>query len=490
MRLLNYAFPLALFLFISICLPAQRVTTDYILGTPETVMNRYDRSNLDFYHVQMPLGFANDSLSTLDRKWLETGTIYQIDLVFSDYRSSKTFSQEDLNRRRLESLQESFPKIFDNTAIKWVLVRQTAASTRKEARNLFHGFVFHLRTPTYVSKEDGKSYHIDGKAERDLLHSILADTLPPGYTTNLPFPIKPVLDTIVNEEVEIKRTTETTGKWIAARKKRRIKGMKFNRKRIWARTPESITIYDTLYSSDTLFLKDSVLIVCRLGDHIFRMDRLTSFSVYQDSVVKKTFMEHPEWKNILVVEDVTGSMYPYIGQTLAWRRLGQPKRNIQHWAFFNDGDGYPDGPIGRSDGVHYIQSEEQDPVEEKVEHAMSMGYGGAAPENDIEAMGKALNRSRIKPEAIVLVADNNSPVRDLKLFNRLRESRIPVYVIVCGAMWGYINVEYLEIARRTKGKVFTMEGELTGLLEMSEGETLEIGGQKFRVEKGKMILTR
>lgn len=491
MRLLTFVAPLALLLLVSNGLKAQRVTTDYILGTPETKVAHYDLSALDFYHIQMPLSFASDSLSTADRKRIEEGTVYQIDLVFSDYRSSTTFSQEDLNRRRLESLRKAFPRLFQNTAIKWTLVRQTAGATRDEARGLFHGFVFHLRTPIYVSLEDDKSYHIDGKAERDLLHSILKDTLRPDYTTNLPFPINPVLDTIFKHNIEYKSTIESTGLWVPVRRKRQLKEMRFSKKWIWVRrTPEEIIHVDTLVSTDTLFMKDSVLIGCRLGEHLFRMDPLTHYSIYQDSVVSKTFREHPEWDNILVVEDVTGSMYPYIGQTLAWRRLSQPKRNIQHWAFFNDGDHRPDGPIGRSDGVHYIQSADQLPVEAKVHHAMFMGGGGAGPENDIEAMGKALTRSKIRPEAIVLIADNNSSVRDLKLFNRLKESRTPVYVIVCGAMWGYINVEYLEIARRTKGKVFTMEGELENLLSISEGETIDVGGQKFKIKGGKFVLAR
>ena len=204
----------------------------------------------------------------------------------------------------------------------------------------------------------------------------------------------------------------------------------------------------------------------------------------------KTFLDHPEWENMLVVEDVTGSMYPYTGQTLAWRRLAQPKRRIMHWAFFNDGDHRPDGPIGRSDGVHCVASEEQKPVEDKAMEAMILGGGGGGPENDTEAMLKALDRSDLDPEAIVLVADNWAPVRDLKLFSRLKARNVPVYVIVCGAIWGSINVEYLEIARRTGGKVFSIEGELEGLLDLSEGDIIDIGSQKFEVSKGKLVLTR
>ncbi len=121
---------------------------------------------------------------------------------------------------------------------------------------------------------------------------------------------------------------------------------------------------------------------------------------------------------------------------------------------------------------------------------MKLGDGGERPENDIEAMGKTLDRSGIAPKAIVLIADNNSPVRDLSLFNKLRAQKVPVYVIVCGAIHGFVSVEYLEIARRTKGKVFTMEGELAGLLDLNEGETIEVGTQKFIVRDRKLVLTR
>ena len=453
-------------------------------------MPAYDRSKLKFYHIAVPMGFASDSLTERKRTRINKGTVYQVDLVFSHFRSSTTFSQEELNRRRLETLRKHLPSLFSNTQVKWNLIRQTSATTKEDAQKLFHGFVFHMRIPIYVSKRDGRRYRIDGKAERDLLHGILGDTLPAGYKTNLPIPETPILDTTITSKTYYPKYTRYGSLWNAARRKRRLKGMQFKKKRIWKRTLEYTTYRDTVTEIDSTVGAYGSVYSSTLGEHPFYMDPLTHYSVYRDSVVMKTFLDHPEWENMLVVEDVTGSMYPYTGQTMAWRRLAQPKRRIMHWAFFNDGDSRPDGPIGRSDGVYCVASEEQKPVEGKAMEAMTLGGGGGGPENDIEAMLKALDRSDLDPEVIVLIADNWAPVRDLKLFSRLKARNVPVYVIVCGAIWGSINVEYLEIARRTGGKVFTIEGELEGLLELSEGDIIDVGDQKFEVSKGKLVLIR
>ncbi len=165
MRLHRVVLPLALFILTISTTQAQRVSIDYVLGTPETRMPFYDLRKLDFFHVKMPMSFGEDSLSVADRKRIQHGTVYQIDLVFSDFRSSSNFSQEDLNRRRLQTLQQQFPHLFNQTMIHWRLIRQTAADSKTQAKALFHGFVFHIRTPMIVDETEDETIHLEPKTE-------------------------------------------------------------------------------------------------------------------------------------------------------------------------------------------------------------------------------------------------------------------------------------------------------------------------------------
>lgn len=489
MRLLRKGWTIMCLLMLANVLFAQRVTVNYILGATEREVGRYAMPP-DFYSVQMPFSFATDSFTTEDKVMFEEYPVYQVDLVYSDFRSSATFSQEDLNRRRLEALRKSMPQLFQQTAIDWRLIRQMEGATRQEAQGLYHGFAFHFRVPRILGR-DGKMVELDAKAEKDLIHSALLDTLPPDYQPFISCEHIPVLDTFIRENISYKRI-DLAGPHLysAVRRKRYEKGMQFKKRSIFIRRSLACNFTsDTIITLDTLVGIAGVVIPIHLDSAFYATDRVTRYSYWSDSVVIKTFKEHPKWKDILVVEDVTGSMTPYIGQTLLWRRISKEYDRIKHWAFFNDGDAFPDGPIGRSDGVHFIKSAKEKLVEDMVKSAMSKGYGGAGPENDIEAMGKGLKRSGFRPKAIVLIADNYSPVRDLKLFRNLRANKIPIYVIVCGSR-GHINVEYLEIARRTKGKVFTMEGELEDLLTAKEGDKLRIGSQKYIVRGGKLVLRR
>jgi hypothetical protein len=467
---------------------SQRVSIDYILGTPETVLARFNVDTLHHYQFKVPFSFAEEQIQPKILRRIRTESIYQIDLVFSEYRTSGSFSQKELNRKRLEYLQRVAPELFANSAIRWNLIRQTEASTREQAAQLYHGYVFHCRSADFVDKSTKKSYRLDRMAEIDLLHAMLGDTMEIGYSSSLPFGREATRDTIMQEVTERRYRRDTTGLWVPASRHRRKKGIRLPQKGIWARKLEVKRIPYEVSHLDTVIVTGGVILRDFMLPEVYSMDALTTNAMFADTVVLKTFREHPEWKNVLVVEDVTGSMSPYLGQTLLWRRLCHPE--IADWAFFNDGDSKPDGPIGKSNGVYYIHSSEEKPVEDRLAEAMRRGYGGMGPENDIEAMIRALKQCENKPEAIILVADNYAKVRDLRLFGLLQEKQVPIYVILCGTSYGSINADYLEMARRTKGKVFTIEGEIEGLLETREGKIVKVGNQNYRVENGNLVLTR
>ncbi len=113
------------------------------------------------------------------------------------------------------------------------------------------------------------------------------------------------------------------------------------------------------------------------------------------------------------------------------------------------------------------------------------GGGGDCPENNIEAL---LAAEKKFPEAAcqVLIADNWANVKDLSLVEQLSK---PVRIVLCGVYDGNVNVEYLNLARKTKGSVHLMEQDLYDLSLLHEGELLRIGRKYYRVKKGSFVET-
>ncbi len=206
---------------------------------------------------------------------------------------------------------------------------------------------------------------------------------------------------------------------------------------------------------------------------------------FRDTTVLAVLDRQKEWKDALVVCDVTGSMSPYLVQTLVWLKLNCKSTRAGSYTFFNDGDGKQDSEkkIGATGGIYITHEKGYDSVEHMMFRAMDNGGGGDAPENNLEAVIKAL---RDNPDAkeIVMIADNLANVKDMALLPRVNR---PVHVIVCGSAAG-INTDYLNIARATGGSIHTMEKDLTDLMSLNEGEVITFRAQKYVVDHGRFKL--
>ncbi|MEI6311296.1 MAG: hypothetical protein WCP57_03450 [Bacteroidota bacterium] len=218
----------------------------------------------------------------------------------------------------------------------------------------------------------------------------------------------------------------------------------------------------------------------------FKDPNNTDFSkfVFKDSSVLKTLSRNADWSKILVVADLTGSMSPYVAQLLMWYRLNTKKDKIIHWVFFNDGDFKTEDQkkIGSTGGIYDTKSDSFEDVLNLSLETMMNGNGGDAAENDVEALLKGL---KLCPECedIVLIADNNSPIRDIDLAKEITK---PIKIILCGSSLG-VNTQFLDLAIQTKGSIHTIEEDLQNLVDLSEGQILKIGKQTFKVVNGKIV---
>jgi hypothetical protein len=114
---------------------------------------------------------------------------------------------------------------------------------------------------------------------------------------------------------------------------------------------------------------------------------------------------------------------------------------------------------------------------------MLKGGGGDCPENNIEALLLA-EKEFPENDFQVLIADNWAPIKDMSLMQKLTK---PVRVVLCGVVDYNINIDYLNLARQTKGSVHLMERDLYNLSALHEGEILKIGRKSFKIKDGVFI---
>ncbi len=204
----------------------------------------------------------------------------------------------------------------------------------------------------------------------------------------------------------------------------------------------------------------------------------------RDTVVA-TVLNRNKWVNKLVVADVTGSMSPYINQFKLWYELNYETSEPMQLVMFNDGDGKatPEKKIGRTGGIYFCNYCTPQEVFFGIEKAMGAGSGGDGPENDLEAVIKALNESTNFTD-LILIADNYSPVRDMAL---LQQIEIPVKVVICGGYYG-IHEDYLNIAYQTGGSVHTIEEDIVELSKKVEGDVIKVGNNQYVLRNGQFIL--
>ena len=206
-----------------------------------------------------------------------------------------------------------------------------------------------------------------------------------------------------------------------------------------------------------------------------------------DSTVLIVF-ERNNWSEMLITADLTGSMSPYVAQVLLWFKLNNIDKRAKYFMFFNDGDSTPDSDkkVGKTGGLYQSRASDYQTIESLAYKTIRGGDGGDWQENDVEALYFGIQNC---PDCkdIILIADNDSPVRDWRMMSMIKR---PIRVILCGVEDGYINPQYLNLARMTKGSVHTMEKDILNLMEINEGESIEVNGKNYKIYKGNFVIKR
>ena len=203
-----------------------------------------------------------------------------------------------------------------------------------------------------------------------------------------------------------------------------------------------------------------------------------------DSTVYKVFERHPVWQNSLVVMDWTKGMYTNSAQAVLWHKMHRKTSGIEYFVFFNDGNKLAprNKKTGRTGGVYTVKSNNIRQVERRLEYIQRRGTGGEnTSANDIEALLTAA-RGHDDIETIILTADNETCIRDMKLLKYLN---VPVKVIVSN-IHGPINPQYINLAYHSGGSLHTLNDDFYNYVFKSlkeSGRSLMIRGVEYVLDE-------
>lgn len=501
----NYINPMRYFFFILLTaavweLNAQKVTIAAILDQPHWEIEAYDTTRFGRYQAAFRFDFGEAQiLNPADYDSIRTLGKVKVEYVYSQYAKSYP-GQRRLDESRFAALQKMAPDLFADPHVTWEIVRQNDGKTREEAEGLFHGFVITYQPPINAKRKK----EIEARLARNV---DCIKKRPPADSPQFPGGEEALRSWLI-DNIPLPTVSETGGD----------RGKKQYMLQFQIDTATGALIKATLPKGVSEGYKK------RLGDALKYMPRwspgnpgvrfmvMLSFEPDKESghrklnpgplrgidparckdrstddgepIVSEALNRNPQWKNMLIVEDVTGSMLPYVADLLVWNALGANAKRTHHIVLFNDGDGKPDSEkvVGSTGGIYHVSPGRVEELEKTMIQAMAVGNGGDTPENDIEAIIEGL---RVCPtcEEVILIADNNTTPRDLELIDHIKK---PVRVVLCGMKYEP-SLAHLYIAWKTKGSVHTIDRDINELAAMRDGDVIQIMGMPFQIKGGKFV---
>lgn len=401
--------------------------------------------------VFLPMPFSQSNFLDISQLKKIPGNewIYGVHLVYTRFREVDTFNQPKLNYHRFEELKKTYPVLFDLKDIEWKVLEQREATTRERATTCFHGFVIYLKNlppPDLLKKE----------------LSFISKIVDSYSDTLIWVPEK--------IDYKIKKRKVETGFYIPKSDKKKKAGEKFSSSGIWQREPEYKVQWDSTIKKKT-------------NGYWMRIGKFdTSAFIGTDEF--NTLTKRKWSTKMAVVTDVTGSMGPFSTQIMLWLKYSPEVLKQGRFAFFNDGDGTPDmlKKTGSTGGIYFASGGNFDSVFSRMKFTMNKGLGGDIPENDLEAVLKTI-ANWPDTDTILLVADNQAPIKDIALIDRIK---IPVSVMVCG-VYDRVNPDYIELVKKTGGRLFVLDKEISNIKNIKSGQRELIGGKWYEWRKGTFV---
>jgi len=446
--------------------------------------------------VQMPFGYANILHVFGDTAGLKTAGDIFIDVACTDYPINA--SLQVLNKSRVASFLKRFPFIEESQLAQINFFQQTDSALREKAMTMFHGLIIKFRP---------KQSAENAKVEVVKLEEIVK-TGSPGPAVKLTTVTKKKDSATTElEKIYAQRPRKfQNGTWYIQVGRGGIVSLDHDTPKkmpldsFIIREPKDALDEGLIDKSEYKEFKGSTavriyyprwfpldsVIVKKPAPVVEKPMIVTKTNKIPDSSILK-ILDRTRWENTTIVGDVTGSMYKFTAQLLLWVKTNPIGSQSKNFVFFNDGNNMPDKDkkLGSTGGIYFKTCNNYIEVENLLRGTMLKGNGGDYPENNIEAL---LTGEKAFPAAEfqVMIADNWAAIKDKVLWQHLTK---PVRIVVCGATEFNVNIDYLNLARKTKGSVHLMESDLYNLAGLKEGEILKIGKNSFVVKNGMFVET-
>ena len=232
-------------------------------------------------------------------------------------------------------------------------------------------------------------------------------------------------------------------------------------------------------SASAVSMSDKISRVRELG----KTYELTSYDALDRNIDK--------WKNVVIVCDITSTMFPYTTQVFDWMNENTENTSIKGIVFFTDCDSLGRQTRGRLPGKMFaVRSKDELVLWDTMFAAINNTENNKdKPENNIEAL---LYAQKHFPEAdeFVMIADNSTQVKDMKQLSKVKKR---VHIILCGETYEKhvaFQSDYVQIAKKTKGTIHTLEDDIDNITKVKEMSIVRVGNIYFRFHKGKFYTTK
>lgn len=232
-------------------------------------------------------------------------------------------------------------------------------------------------------------------------------------------------------------------------------------------------------SASAISMSDKISRVRELG----KTYELTSYDALDRNIDK--------WKNVVIVCDITSTMFPYTTQVFDWMNENTENTSIKGIVFFTDCDSLGRQTRGRLPGKMFtVRKKDELVLWDTMFAAINNTENNKdKPENNIEAL---LYAQKHFPEAeeFVMIADNSTQVKDMKQLSKVKKK---VHIILCGETYEKnvaFQSDYVQIAKKTKGSIHTLEDDIENITKVKEMSVVRVGNIYFRFHKGKFHTTK
>lgn len=195
--------------------------------------------------------------------------------------------------------------------------------------------------------------------------------------------------------------------------------------------------------------------------------------------VLEIVMDRNQWKNKLLISDVSSEMLAYALKLAKWYDTNRKPNETTQFVLYNNGL----RKVGAKSGIAYhMASPDYDSLLNLIDYVYARTDVESA-KYDVE--GLIANDGIEKTyEDVIFFVDKDAPLSDYEFFKQIKA---PIHVVLCVDA-RRPNPQHLMLAWKTKGSVHSISGDFTDIGKLREGDTFKMEGYEYKIMGGEFVL--